>query len=199
MSTMQTIVFEGTEYQISFDAMEKSLKEALSDQDLKEYVTLLQHVQLHPRNVYQKVKDLCSRFPDVPEMINLLTFAHIQNHRIVEAEKLIQDTFEKHPEYLFARINYADQCVRKKQLEKVLEIFPTFNLKELCPEKEVFHTSEFRGFLIMMAHYCRARKDAAQALYYYKAAKEVDPEHPSVLYLEKKLLKKSLFRRLCGL
>jgi tetratricopeptide (TPR) repeat protein len=193
---MQTVQFQGKSYHISFAEMSTSLKEKLSEAELKRYVELLEAAQVRPRAVYKEVIAFASKHEDVGEVINLLTFAHIQNHRIVEAETLIKETFEKHPEYLFARINYADQCIRKQQLEKVLEIFPTFDLAELCPEKEVFHTSEFRGFLIMMAYYFLALKEREQALPYVAKAKEIDPEHPSVRYLERKVNKRSLLARL---
>ena len=126
---MQTVKFEGKEYKISFEAMPKALKEALTKVELKRYLELLQQVQMKPKSVYKQVKSFSSEHPYVPEVINLLTFAHIQNHRIPLAEDLIEKTFKKHPEYLFARINYADQCVRKKKLDKIAEIFPTFDLK----------------------------------------------------------------------
>ncbi|NGX60261.1 MAG: hypothetical protein KR126chlam3_01431 [Chlamydiae bacterium] len=193
---MQEVEFENKLYRISFDAMQDSLKEKLKKEELKKYLELLEAVQKKPRSVYSEVKAFGEKHSDVAEVINLLTFAHIQNHRIAEAEKLIEDTFNKHPEYLFARINYADQCIRNKKLEMVEELFPTFDLSELCPEKEVFHTSEFRGFLIMMTYYHRARKEKEKAIHYLAKAKEIEPHHPSVRYLEKKLLKKSLLARL---
>ncbi len=196
---MQTVTFEEKTYTVSFEAMPDTLKEQLTEDELKRYLELLQLVQIRPREVYQEIKTFGEKHSDVPEVINLLTFAHIQNHRIVDAENLIEETFNKHPEYLFARINYADQCVRKRKLNKVPEIFPTFDLKELCPEREIFHTSEFRGFLIMMAHYCRAKKEREKAVHYYDAAKKIEPDHPSVIYLGKKLFRKSLIRRLLRL
>ena len=192
---MKEILFEGKTYLVSFEAMPSSLVEKLAG-DLTTYLNLLQRVQMRPREVYKAVKEFAKCHSTVPEVLNLLTFAHIQNHRVVEAEELIQKTFEAYPDYLFARINYADQCVRKRKLDLVEELFPTFDLQELCPDKESFHTSEFRGFLIMMAHYNRARKNLEKAVYYYRAAKEVEPDHPSVLYLEKKLFKKPLLKRL---
>lgn len=111
---MQEIIFEGNQYKVSFEAMPQALKDTFSKEELKCYLELLQQVQIQPRVVYKQVKEFSAKYSDVPEVINLLTFAHIQNHRIVEAENLIENTFERHPEYLFARINYADQCVRKK-------------------------------------------------------------------------------------
>lgn len=121
---MQEIEFENKLYRISFDAMQVSLKEKLKEDELKKYLELLEAVQKKPRSVYSEVKTFGEKHSDVAEVINLLTFAHIQNHRIAEAEKLIEDTYQKHPEYLFARINYADQCIRKKKLEMVEELFP---------------------------------------------------------------------------
>ncbi|MDN3506667.1 MAG: hypothetical protein P0S96_05510 [Simkaniaceae bacterium] len=195
---MQDVEFEGKTYTVSFEAMPQGLEERLQGDSLPRYLKLLEAVQVRPKAVYNEVKAFGKAHSSVPEVINLLTFAHIQNHRVVEAENLIKETFEKHPEYLFARINYGDQCIRKRKLGLIPEIFPTFDLQELCPEKDVFHTSEFRGFLIMMAYYFRAKKMKEKALPYLAKAKEIEPNHPSVLYLEKKLLKKSFFLRLFG-
>lgn len=196
---MRTVTFEERTYTISAEEMPDTLQAQLTPHELNRYLELLQKVQIHPRGVYAEVKEFAAAHPDVPEVINLLTFAHIQSHKIALAENLIEETFKRHPEYLFARINYADQCVRQKKLEKVEEIFPTFDLQELCPEKEVFHTSEFRGFLVMMGHYCRAKKDREKAIHYYAAANQVEPDHPSVIYLGRKLFRKSLLRRLLRL
>lgn len=195
---MKKVLFEGKTYQISFDSMNEELKKQLPKEKLTHYLQLLEKVQKTPKAVYKEIKEFGTKHSHIPEVINLLTFAHIQNRRIVEAEKLIKQTFEKHPDYLFARINYADQCVRKKNLAIIPTLFPTFDLKELCPEKKIFHTSEFRGYLIMMAYYQIALKDQEKALHYYEGAKKVEPNHPSVVFLEKKLFKKPFFKRLFG-
>lgn len=193
---MQEILFENQVYQVSFEAMPDSLKKALSEEDLHRYLELLQQIQIKPRAVYKEVQSFCAAHNAVPEVINMLTYAHIQNYRIVEAEKLIETTYLKNPEYLFARVNYADQCIRKKKLDKVAAIFPSFNLQDLYPGKTVYHTSEFRGFLIMMSYYQIALKNREKAIHYFKTVKELEPSHPNVLYLEKKLFKVPLLKRL---
>lgn len=195
---MQQILFEDKMYQVSFEAMPDSLKASLSAQDLHRYLELLQLIQMKPRAVYKEVKEFCAKHNDVPEVINMLTFAHIQNYRIEDAEKLIESTYFQNPDYLFARVNYADQCIRRKQLKKVTEIFPSFDLQQLYPGKTVYHTSEFRGFLIMMSYYYLALKDREKALHYFKAVKELEPQHPNVLYLEKKLNQVPILKRLLG-
>lgn len=192
---MQQILFEDHLYQVSFDAMPEALKSSLSAQELHRYLELLQQIQMRPRAVYKEVQEFCSKHGDVPEVVNMLTFAHIQNYRIAEAEKLIETTYLNYPDYLFARVNYADQCIRRKKSAKIKEIFPSFNLQELYPGKEVYHTSEFRGFLIMMSYYYLSQKNRERALHYFKTAKELEPNHPNVLYLEKKLNRVSLLKR----
>jgi len=176
--------------------MPEALKKKLEGEPLKTYLSLLERVQRSPKKVYAEIKAFSKNHLDVPEVINLLTFAHIRNRKIAAAEKLIQTTFEKHPDYLFARINYADQCLRKKKLEKIPELFPSFNLKQLYPERKVFHTSEFRGYMVFMSYYFLAKKERENALPYFEKAKEVDPFDRSVIFLEKKLFQKSLLRRL---
>jgi len=193
---MQEILFENQTYQVSFDAMPDALKKSLSAQELQRYLELLQQIQMKPRAVYKEVQEFCSKHLDVPEVVNMLTFAHIQNYQIALAEKLIENTYLSNPDYLFAKVNYADQCIRRKKIDKVTEIFPSFDLQTLYPGKTVYHTSEFRGFLIMMSYYYLAQKNREKALHYFKSAKELEPNHPNVRYLEKKLHKVSLLKRL---
>ncbi|MBS0629359.1 MAG: hypothetical protein JSS30_03940 [Verrucomicrobia bacterium] len=193
---MQQILFEDHLYQVSFEAMPDALKESLPEQELHRYLELLQQIQMKPRAVYKEVQEFCAKYSHVPEVVNMLTFAHIQNYRVAEAEKLIESTYLHHPGYLFAKVNYADQCIRRKKLARVTDIFPSFNLQELYPGKVIYHTSEFRGFLIMMSYYYLAQKNREKALHYFKTAKELEPQHPNVVYLEKKLFKEPLFKRL---
>jgi len=193
---MQKIQFQGETYQVSFEAMPQALKKTLSKEELTNYLQLLEEVQKTPKKVYEKVKAFCQNHLDVPEIINLLTFAHIRNRQIKEAEKLIRETFENYPHYLFARINYADQCLRKKKLEKIPELFPSYSLKELCPDKRVFHTSEFRGFMVFMSYYFLALEDKEKALLYFSAAKEADPADLGVIYLERKLFRVPFLKKI---
>jgi len=195
---MHEIEFENNIYQISFEAMPESLKKSLASQELKHYLQLLQAVQQTPKKVYIEIKSFAEKHSGIPEVLNLLTFAHIQNFRIAEAENLIEKTYFDHPEYFFARVNFADQCIRKRMLEKVTQIFPTFDLQKLYPGKKAYHTSEFRGFLIMASYYHLALKNREKVLHYFKAAKETEPQNPNVIFLEKKLFRKSLLRRLLG-
>lgn len=193
---MHTLNFQGRSYQITFDSRPDHLKKQLSEPDLKSYLKLLEQAQIHPKEVYGQIKEFCEKHLHVAEVVNLLTFAHIQNFKIREAETLIEKTFIDHPDYLFARVNFADQVLRKKQLDKIKEIFPTFNLHELFPEKSEFHASEFRAFVVMLGFYYLALKDQTAAIECLEVAKEIEPHDQSVIFLEKKIYRRSLLQRL---
>ena len=48
----------------------------------------------------------------------------------------------------------------------------------------------------MMSYYQMALKNREKALHYFRTAKELEPTHPNILYLEKKLYKVSPLKRL---
>ena len=173
---------------ISFDPIVDSLSQKLPADDLSHFVHLHEKAQVSPRLVRHDIEGLHFKYPDIPEIGNLYCFVLLQLREVNKAESLIRDTFKKHPEYLFAKINYADQCLRKKQPHKITEIFPkTFDLEKLYPGKTLFHYSECRGFWVMLAHYFLTISNRGKAEEYYAKAYKLDPAHPTVIALEKKL------------
>jgi len=174
-------------YRISFNSMPSSLAERISKEDLKTFISLLDKAQFSPRKTLRAVEEFQEEHPDLPEALNLLSYVYIHTRQIAKAERLIEQTYEKYPQYFFARINFADQCLRKKKFEKIPQIFPDFNLKKLYPEKKIFHYLEFRGFLIVLGFYFRAMGNKSEAKNCLSVAKEIDPDHSSVKLLEKKL------------
>lgn len=96
-----------------------------------------------------------------------------------------------HPSYLYAKINYADQCLRHKKIQEIPDIFNhKRDLLELYPDRFAFHYSEFRGFMICMGFYHLACKDRDYADKHRLAAEEVDPLHPGVIALKKAIKKR---------
>lgn len=179
---------------INMQPMPNALTQRLSSADLKTYVSLLEQAQFYPHRVFEQVKAFQETHLDLPEAANLLAYLYIKRKEIAKAEQLVQENYEKFPDYLFAKINYADQCLRKKQLHKIPEIFPSFHLKELYPEKKLFHFTEFRGFMVTLGLYYLGIKNKKMACLYLDYAKEADPDHSSVKLLEKKLEPNFVFR-----
>lgn len=183
---------------ICLDPMPSTLSNRLSPEDLQIYTSLLEKAQLFPYSAFDEVKSFQERHPQLPEALNLLTYVYLKRRDVQKAEQLIQENFKQNPDYLFARINYADLCVRKKEFEKIPEIFPSFNLKVLYPEKEVFHVTEFRGFMVTLGFYHQAMNKKKESQDCLDLAKKVDPDHESVKLLEKKL-RPNLLKRLLRL
>ena len=101
---------------------------------------------------------------------------------------MTQELYEKYPDYLFAKIQYAELCLRNKDLQKIPVIFNNkFDLQLLYPERKVFHISEMLSFIGFMGEYSCQRSDFQQAERYLEILKELDPEDLRTKRLDNKL------------
>jgi len=173
------------------------LKKSLSPGDLNHFLKLHTEAQNNPRMAKQEVEKFLIQYPGHPEALNLLTFIYLSKKRVRRANQLIEENYQKNPKYIFAKINYADLCLRQKKYPKIPKIFNyTFNLRKLYPEKKTFHVSEFRGFLVVMGLYHLAIGERGAAEDYHYLAQCVDPNHYGIQLLGKKLYRKKLYKRI---
>jgi tetratricopeptide (TPR) repeat protein len=164
--------------------------------DWKHFEDLYVKIQEEPKKNIESLKQFYDRYPEVPEVANLLAFALLKTKKRKKAEALIEKTYLKHPDTLTARINYADQCLRLGLKEKIPEIFnQCFDLNTLYPDREYFYYSEFRGFMTVMGFYHLEIEKKEKAEEYYQLAFQVDPLHPSVAALERNLSKTFLIKK----
>ena len=190
---IQTLRIDGI--LISYEPSSFMLAPYFSNEEQELFGKLVEQVQIQPKQALILLLQWKEKHPSVAIIDNVLTYAYLQNKERQKAELLIEESYAKYPSYFFAKINYADQCLRKKTLSKIPTIFPSFDLKELFPEKEKFHVSEFRGFMVFMSYYQIAMKNRSKAKEYYEKAYQADPTHPSVVQLERKLFPPSLFKK----
>ncbi len=173
------------------------LKQVFSAEDLETFLSLYSLAQENTRKAQKKVEKFRESHRDHPEVLNLLTYLYLAKRRIWKANRLIEENYAKNPDYLFAKINYGDLCLRRKKVQKIPEIFnKKSSLQELYPNKKIFHISEFRGFMVLMGFYHLAlgKREAAECYHYL--AERVDPKHPSTKILEKKLYHIPLYKRI---
>ncbi|MCP5504556.1 MAG: hypothetical protein H7A41_05315 [Chlamydiales bacterium] len=164
------------------------LKKSFSEEDLATFLDLYAKASENPRKVKKEVEIFKEKHPDHPEVLNLLTYLYLSCRKVRKADRLIEENYAKNPDYLFAKINFADLCLRQKKPQIIPDIFnKKFNLRELYPDKKMFHISEFRGFMVLMGfyHLSMGNKEAAEGYHYL--AERVDPNHPGTKILEKKL------------
>jgi|GEM_PF-971841 len=179
-------------YQDNFEPLSKYLPAGKR----KEFQDLLHEAQIYPKKAYAKALLLKKEYDFVPQIDNLVTYLHLQNGKKEEAELAVKTAYEKYPDYFFAKINYADRCLRENNLEEFRSVFPSLDLKSLFPKKNSFHVSEFRGFMLTLSNYHLLMNDRSEARRCFERAKLADPLHPGVLFLEKRFSGKQILSRL---
>lgn len=95
-----------------------------------------------------------------------------------------------------AKINFADQCLRKKRKEEVVRLFFSFDITQLFPKQRIFHISEIRGFFVLVGFYFLSERKWQLAQGYYLLAHELDQDHAGVKLLAKKLKRTRLIHLL---
>ncbi len=184
-------------YNVTFEPLRSKVKQKLPKEDYHLFLKLHKQAKNREVSVLTPLLELHQKYPRFPEIANLLTFVYFQKKEIKKGEKLIQENYENNPTDLFARINYADHCLRKKELAKIPLIFEnTFDLKLLYPSREIFHYSEVSGFALLMSFYHLAINKRAQALEFYKVAVQMDPHARGLSSLERRLFPEGFFKKI---
>lgn len=105
-----------------------------------------------------QLKMLRQQHPDVPQILNMLSIAYIEKEDYERAYKINHEAYELFPDYIFARINMAQEYLNKDELEKAAEILdPALTIDTIFPQRRKIHYGEFTGF------------QRIRALYYTKA------------------------------
>jgi tetratricopeptide (TPR) repeat protein len=115
-----------------------------------------------------------------------------------QAEAVIRENYQRNPDYLFARLNYAELFLEKGDYEQVAEILEhKFDLKLLYPQRNRFHISEVANFMGLVGIYWVkiGKREAAQK--YYELLEQVAPDYPMTKQLRSTLFP-GLLQRLLG-
>ena len=164
-------------YNIVYDKMEES--PLLPPEVEAETENLYNWIHNRPRKAIRYLEPLREKYPDVPLLYNWLTLAYAHAGKNEEVERLTRENYKKNPDYLFAKLNYAERCLRRGETEKIPEIFGhNYDLRMLYPDRDAFHVSEVAGFMGIMGWYFYKTGDLDRAAMYYDILEQVDPDHP---------------------
>jgi hypothetical protein len=98
------------------------------------------------QTVVSELEALIDRYPKIPMLYNYLSMAYFRIGDQENYEKSIKKNYQLNPDYLFARLNYAQLCDQQGEHEKIAEIFNhKFDLKLLYPKRK---NSIYRKLLI---------------------------------------------------
>ena len=168
-----------TAYDITDEPLENHHIKRLPSQVQARIDELYELAQHDPTHVIPELERLIATYPHVPTFFNYLSIAYLAAGDQEQATALVREAYRHHPQYLFARVNYANLCLQQRESGKIPGIFAhTFDLKQLYPHRTRFHVSEFTGFAWVMCRYFCAIGERETAALYYQMLKHVAPRHP---------------------
>ncbi len=176
------------EYEITDEPMEDKKYKRLPPQVKDRVNTLYADIAKKPKKMLPEIKAFIKKYPDIPMFYNYLSVAYSHLGQIQKRDQAIKECCERFPKYLFGRLNYAQICLERGEIEKVLKIFDhKLDLKLLYPQRTKFHITEYVSFTAIVGEYYArtGKRDLAQS--YYNTLKRIEPFHPATRRLRRVL------------
>jgi tetratricopeptide (TPR) repeat protein len=181
---------DGTYAIISYEITSEPLTDLPENQlppDLAAHIDRLYHLtNSSPRDAIVELKRVIERYPDCPKLFNFLGAAYLAIGDVDRAEQIAKKSYERFPNYLFAKLAYADMCVCNGNLDEIPVIFDgKYDLSLVCPNRKRFHVTEAVGFMGVMGYYYLKLGDIERARPYHKMLKSLAPEQPQTQRLDR--------------
>jgi len=124
--TQRAKVFDGigiVEYEITEEPIHDRAYKKLPTHVRGQIDELYFVVHENPGQAVVPLEDLIKKYPDIPPLYNFLSIAYSSIGEDDKAEVIIKKNYERNPDYLFAKCNYAEICFQKGQVQKIPGIF----------------------------------------------------------------------------
>lgn len=148
--------------------------------------------QLHDQNpatLISELKSLINQFPRCPKLLNHLAVAYQAAKRTEDADRMVEETYRRFPDYLFGIVNYCHLRIRQGHPEEVRAILKDdFALHRWLPGREIYHVSEAVSFFGLLVIYFLAIDEPKQAAGYLDMLEQIHPEHPITSMARSKML-----------
>jgi tetratricopeptide (TPR) repeat protein len=100
------------------------------------------------RSSVQKFLNAIEKYPDNPQLKNYLSVLYSQLGETQKAYETNRWIIAEHPDYLFGKLNLANEYFQKKEYQKMPEVLgEEMELKALYPHRDTFHINEVTSFL----------------------------------------------------
>lgn len=166
------------EYEIVYGPMNKPADARSSPEEREAMHNLHALVNEDPHAAVPELLARIERDPR-PMFFNWLSAAYTFMEDDAAADETIRENYRRNPSYLFARINYAELCLRDGDLDGAREALgERLDLSFLVGGRKRVHISEARGYLYVLGlyHYTAGKMDAAEATYHL--LEEIAPGEP---------------------
>lgn len=119
------------------------------------------------------------QYPNVPQLKNYLSTAYMQTDMHEKAFEVNNWIIKEHPNYLYGLLNKAHEYYIKEQYEKIPGLLgDLMEIKDLYPERDVFHVGEFISFNKLAVMYFSAIGNLEAAESRFELLEELAPDHP---------------------
>ena len=177
------------EYDITYDPIQDKNYDKLPDHIKDKIDKFYDLVQKNPdpATIFY-LENLIEEFPNVPMLYNYLSIAYSRSKNREKFLEIVERNYHINPDYLFARLNYAEVCIQRGDYEKIAEIFDhKFDLQLLYPKRKKFHISEVANFMGIMGIYFLKMDKREIAENHYKILAEIADDYPITKKLHKQL------------
>jgi tetratricopeptide (TPR) repeat protein len=193
-STFQFLSYEITDEPLEDSSIPKEVQDEIEN--------IFEKTQKSPNAIIGRLEELIKKYPKVPQLYNFISVAYSNLNDKGKSKYYAEKNYQNNPDYLFAKLNYAEICMIEGNYDKVPEILDNkFDIKAMYPERDVFHITEVVGFMGIAGLYFACIGKEEQAELFYKGLKKLAPSHPYTKRLKQQMLLKSVkegFNRLIG-
>lgn len=155
-----------------------------------------------PHRAIPLLESLFQDFPNSRTLMNWLTAAYQRIGAEEKANRMILICHERHPSYLFARVNLAALHLERGEIRQAEAVMGMkWDLKLMYPQRKVFHISEFMAMGQIAVEYYSLTGNSQAAKLVFQAIEAIAPDCEVTDRLRRNLQGATLFqslRRLAG-
>ncbi len=147
----------------------------------------LHHAAMNKKDtkIIQQLIDLIIKHPKSPQLKNFLSVAYHVRGNQAKAQEANKWILSEHPDYLFAKLNLANEYMNAGQPERVPEVLgENMEIQELYPERDLFHLAEVTGFYRAAIRYYVAIDNPDLAENRLEVLRDIAPDHPDTGFAE---------------
>ncbi len=171
--------FNKLDYTITTDLEFQNKRFGISPELAEQLETLGYESQdKHNKKIIDKLTKLIDKHPTVPLLKNYLSVAYNLRGNHEKSIELNDRILAEHPDYLFGKLNKANEYIENSQFEEVHEILgEALEIKQLYPDRDVFHLGEITNFYKVVIRYYAAIENLELAENRLKILKKIAPDH----------------------
>jgi len=141
------------------------------------------------RAMLEQLFTLKSKYPENPVILNYISGMYSVLDMQEEKNQVIDETYQRFPNYLFAKIDKAEQLLDEDRFEEAFDVLErAHSLKQLYPNRTLFHITELRSFETCLITYFCGIHNTAQAQLHFQILRNIVGEDDDATEFTKEML-----------